>query len=78
MNKMTKWWKRFSFWDKVRMILASLGAGGELTLFLVDSYPEWKLVAGGATFVTIILTYGFRDENKNGIVDLFEKKINKK
>lgn len=74
MKKAMKIWKKFSFWNRIRMTIGAFGVGGELTLFLVDSYPEWKIIAAAATALSIALTYLFRDEDKNGIVDIFEKK----
>jgi hypothetical protein len=73
MTKVTKWWIQFSFWDKIRLTLGGFGIGGEITLFLVDSHPDFKKWAAIITFVSIIITYFFKDENKNGIVDLFER-----
>lgn len=66
--------KKFSFWDKIRMILGAIGIGGEITLFLVESYPKWKVVAALATIVSIGITYLFKDEDKDDVVDLFQKK----
>lgn len=66
--------KKFSFWDKIRMILGAIGIGGEITLFLVESYPKWKVVAALATIVSISITYLFKDEDKDDVVDLFQKK----
>jgi len=71
---MTKLIQRFSFWDKIRLILLSLGIGGEITLHLQDSITEWKVVAGIATFIAMIITYLFRDDDRNDVVDIFEKK----
>lgn len=73
-KKINGWWKQFSFWDRVRMALGSIGIGGEITLYFADSHPKWKIVAGVATGVMLLITYFFKDENKNGIVDIFEKK----
>lgn len=71
---MTKLIQKFSFWDKIRLILLSLGVGGEITLHLGEAIPEWKVVAGIATFIALIITYFFKDDNKNDIVDAFEDK----
>lgn len=73
---MTKLIQRFSFWDKIRLILLALGVGGEITLHLQESITEWKVIAGIATFISLVITYFFRDDNKNDIIDLFEEKKN--
>jgi hypothetical protein len=72
MTKAVKWWKAFSFWNKVRVFLGAIGVGGEITLYLADSYHWWKIVAAIATGVSIWATYYIKDKNKNGIVDFFE------
>lgn len=73
-KQIISWWKRFSFWDKVRLLLGSLGIGSEITLFAAESIPQWKIVALVATVIAVLLTYLSKDENKNNIVDIFEKK----
>jgi len=73
-----KWWKSFSFWDKIRMAIGLLGVGSEFTLFLVESYPHWKVIAAILTGVSIVITFFFKDEDKNGVVDAFEENGSKK
>ena len=73
-KEMVKWWQRFSFWDKLRLLLGSIGVGSEITLYFADSFPLWKGIAGAATVIAICITYFFKDENKNNKVDIFEKK----
>lgn len=72
-KKVSTIFKKFSFWEKIRMFLAGIGMSSEVTLFLVESYPKWKVVAAIATISTIAITYIFKDNNGNDIVDLFEK-----
>jgi hypothetical protein len=69
---MTKLIQKFSFWDKIRLILLSLGIGGEITLHLAEVIPQWKVVAGIATFIALVITYFFKDENHNDIIDIAE------
>lgn len=73
MTKVVKVWRQFSFWNKIRMTLGAIGIGGEITLYIGDSYDHWKIVAAVATGACILITYFFKDENKNGIVDAFER-----
>jgi hypothetical protein len=72
-KKITKLWYKFSFWDKIRLTLGAIGIGGEVTLFIVESFPQWRILAAIATIISIVITYFFKDENKNGVVDTFEK-----
>jgi len=72
MTKVVRFWKRFSFWNKIRLTLGALGVKSEIILFVADSHPTWKIVAGIATFLTIAITYFIKDDNKNNIVDILE------
>ncbi|HEY0752283.1 MAG TPA: hypothetical protein VGD26_14085 [Chitinophagaceae bacterium] len=72
MTKIVKWWMKFSFWNKLRAIMASLGIGGEVALYFGDSNEVYKWVAAGATILSILITYIVEDANKNGIADIFE------
>lgn len=65
-------WKSVNFWDKIRLLLGTIGIGGEVTLFIVESYPKWKVVAAASTVASIAITYIFKDNNKNGIIDIVE------
>lgn len=74
MTKVVKFWKKFSFWDKIRMTLSAVCIGGDITLFIVDSHPNFKIFAAIATGVSIAITIVFKDDNKNGIIDIAEKR----
>jgi hypothetical protein len=73
MTKAVKWWKAFSFWDKVRVFLGAIGIGGEITIYVSDVWVWWRAIAAIATGLSIWLTFFIKDENKNGVVDAFEK-----
>lgn len=76
-KKVVKWWQHFSFWDKIRMTLGAVGIGGEVTLYIADLYPDFRIYAALATLACIGITYFFTDKNKNGIVDWMEKYVKK-
>jgi hypothetical protein len=78
MTKVVKWWKRISFWNKLRSILTALGAGGEVALIIGESSHSYKYVVGIATVVMILITHLIEDRNNNGIADIFEKSPFKK
>lgn len=69
-----KWWKKVSFWNKIKATIGSLGVGTELTLFVADSHHVWKWVTFGATFLGILITFWIEDKNNDGIVDAFQDK----
>lgn len=72
-RRIIKWYKKVSFWNKLRGMLGLIGIGGEITLYFRDVYSGWMIVAGIATFILGGITYIVEDANKNGIVDIFEK-----
>jgi hypothetical protein len=69
---MSKFWKKFSFWMKLKAILATLGIGGEVALFMGDAGQGYKWFVAAATVVAIIITHLIEDKDNNGIADLFE------
>lgn len=71
-KRVNKWWKRVTFWNKFRLVLGSIGIGGEITIYFGDVYKGWMLVAGLATFIGILTTFIVQDVNNNGVVDAFE------
>lgn len=72
MTKIVKWWKKFSFWMKLKGIFAALGIGGEVALFIGESSQGYKWFVAGATVIAIIITHLIEDKDNNGIADLFE------
>ncbi len=75
---MAKWFKQFSFWSKLKAIIALFGAGGELTVVLTSA-PGWlHAVVIPATILSLMLAQLIEDKNNNGIVDLFESTKPKK
>jgi len=66
------WYKKMSFWTKIKAVLVACGAGGEITILIQDSAPWWHGIVVGATFVSIVITNFVKDMNNNGIVDSFE------
>ncbi len=76
---MTAFFKRISFWTKLKLFLGSCGLGTEVALHFGDSEPIWKYLTGGATIIVLAITYlGFlEDRNSNGIVDAFENSTDK-
>lgn len=71
-KNINKWWKKVSFWNKLRGIMGLLGIGSEITLYIGDAYSGWMIVAAIATFISVGITFIVEDANKNGIIDFFE------
>lgn len=63
-----------SFWLKLKLILGGIGIGSEITLFWMEFAPGWKVFAGIATLIGLLITHLIEDKNNNGIADIFEKK----
>lgn len=77
MTKIIHAWMRVGFWMKIKAIIAALGIGGEITLFIIESHPGWKIVAAIATMFGIFISILIEDKDNNGIADIFQKKLDK-
>lgn len=71
---MVKWFKTVCFWKKLKGTIAGLGIGSEITLYMMDSHPTWKIVAAISSVVGMLITTWIEDTNNDGIVDLFQTK----
>lgn len=70
-----EYWKRTTFWNKLKDTFALFGTGGQVVLALSHTSPYWNLVAGIATIMVMIFTIWMDDRDNNGVVDLFEKEV---
>ena len=77
MTKIVTWWKRFSFWNKVRSVITAILASTEIALFAEGASEAWKWFALAFGLIIIFTTHIVQDANNNGIVDLFEDDENK-
>lgn len=71
---MAKFWQTVSFWTKIKILLASCGTGGELTLVLQQADTKWHVLTIVTTVLSLFLTQFIEDKNGNGLVDILEKK----
>jgi hypothetical protein len=69
-----KWWKRFSFWTKVKLALIPLSLGEVLAVHLTESNKLFYLIPPVVYFVIYIIDNFIKDENHDGIVDGLEDK----
>ena len=69
---MPRFWKKISFWNKLKATIGLFGLGGEVIMHIQDSHPVWKAVGLIATGLALAIAIWFEDKNNNGIVDSFE------
>lgn len=72
MTKLVKWYKKVSFWNKIRAVIALFGVGGEATVWLTSQGAVWHVVVVCATAISLLLSQFIQDSNNNGIVDSLE------
>ena len=71
---MSKFWIKTIFWQRLIQTLALLGTpGGILAGHLITDKPL-LLIGAACAALSAVLAIWFVDSDKNGIVDLFEKK----
>lgn len=74
MTKVIKWWKKVSFWFKLKGILLSFGIGSEIGLYFGEQDGHgWKIFVGITTAAAMLITHLIEDKDNNGIVDWFQK-----
>lgn len=73
MTKVIRFWKRFSFWFKLRTFLTSVGVGSEVAAYWADAGRGIHIAIGCATILSIMISFMMTDEDKNDIVDWFQK-----
>jgi len=72
MSEEMKFWKKTSFWENVKKTIAVFAAPGVIGLHEMGAADHWMIVAGGFSFIGAVLAIWAVDNDKNGIVDLFE------
>lgn len=71
-KKIIRWYKKMTFWNFVLKVIAPIATGGELAVYFAEGHPSFYWIIGIAAGITIYIKAFFKDDNKNGIVDLFE------
>lgn len=69
-----QFWKKFSFWLKIKAIVLLFGVGGEVWMHYEELGAGWKVFGIIATVVGLIITNFFEDKNNNDIIDILENK----
>lgn len=72
MSDKMKFWKLTVFWENVKKTIAVFAAPGVVGLHELGAADHWMLVAGGFSMLGAVLAIWATDNDKNGIVDLFQ------
>lgn len=72
MSEQNKFWKRTVFWDNVKKTIAVFAAPGVVGLHEFGAADKWLLLAGGFSFFGAVLSIWATDNDKNGVIDLFD------
>lgn len=72
MSEKYKFYKKTLFWESVKKTIAIFGAPGVLGLHEFGAADSWLMIAGGFSFFGAILAIWCVDNDKDGIVDLFQ------
>lgn len=69
---MAKFWIKTAFWENVKKTIAVFAAPGVVGLHEMGASDNWMIVAGGFSFLGAVLAIWAVDNDKDGIVDLFQ------
>lgn len=72
MSEKYKFYKKTNFWENVKKTIAVFAAPGVVGLHELGAADHWMLVAGFFSFFGAVLAIWCVDNDKNGIVDIFE------
>lgn len=72
MSENSKFWKKTVFWENVKKTIAVFAAPGVVGLHEMGAADHWMIIAGGFSFVGAVLAIWAVDNDKDGIVDLFQ------
>lgn len=69
---MSKFWKKTIFWENMKRTIAVFAAPGVVGLHELDAARGLILAAGALSMIGAVLAIWAVDNNKDGIVDIFE------
>jgi hypothetical protein len=72
MSEENKFWKKTIVWENLKKTIAVFAAPGVVGLHEMGASDLWMIIAGGFSFTGAVLAIWAVDNDKNGIVDLFE------
>lgn len=68
-----KWWHKMKFWQQFASVLSPFAVGGEVAVYFGNGNPVWHWVIGGSFVASTVIAKLIKDENKDGIADVFQK-----
>ena len=74
MTKIVKAWYKMSFWNAVLGVITPLTIGGEVAVYASGVNPVFHYVVIGAAILAAIIKAVIKDDDNDGVADLFEKK----
>ena len=74
MTKIVKAWYKMSFWNAVLGIITPLTIGGEIAVYATGVNQNFHWVILVCAIIATVIKAVIKDENKNDIPDIFEKK----
>lgn len=72
MSEKYKFYKKTIFWENVKKTIAVFAAPSVVGLHELGAADHWMLVAGGLSMVGAVLAIWATDNDKDGVVDLFQ------
>lgn len=69
------YFKTVSFWNKMNHSVQLFGTGSQVALVAAEASPVWNYVAAVATTIAMLFTIWMDDGDKDGYVDMFQKKV---
>ncbi len=69
---MSKWWKKISFWNKLKTTLVAVSALIQAEMIREEAHWGWNAGVFVMTVIVILITNWFQDNNNNGIIDIAE------
>lgn len=72
MNENNKFWKRTIFWENVKKTIAVFAAPSVVGLHELGAADHWMVIAGALSMIGAVLAIWATDNDKDGVVDLFQ------
>ena len=69
------YWKKTSFWGKIRDTVQILGTSTQLTLIFNDAQHIYNVIVAATQLLSLLLPVWFTDEDRDGNVDAFQEEV---
>ncbi len=75
MTRVAKWYKKYNTWKTIMGILTPIAGGEVVAAFANVHLPAWVHVTVGFCALALLVLKGVvKDDDGNGILDIFQKK----